>query len=76
MEKNSLDYNDPNSLKDYYESKLNNELNEIEDLINQDIEILITNFISKAEKENPLIFDSEEKKQFFKDYLRKIHQVK
>ncbi len=75
MEKNSLDYNDPKFLKDYYESNLKKELKEIEDIINEDLEESISNFIINAEKENPLIFDTEEKKLFFRDYLRKIHLV-
>jgi len=75
MECNPAENSDPTLLKEYYETKLRKELDQIDELIDNDIEAKIANFISKAENENPLIFDSEEKRNFFIDYLRKIFIV-
>lgn len=63
---------EPRKMKEFYESKLKHELEEIENLINQDIEIKIQNFISIGEKEQPQMFDLEEKRNFFKDYIERV----
>jgi len=67
---------DSKSLKNYYEQRIEKELAQIEELINKDIEAKILNFLSNTEKENPLIFDTKEKRNFFIEYLRTNFTVK
>lgn len=75
MQYHQEEKSDPNHLKESYVQKFKEELAQIEYLINKDIEAKIFNFISKAEKDNPLIFDTEEKRNFFIEYLRKVFTV-
>lgn len=75
MEFNIQENSNPKSLKQNFETKLKKELDQIEELINIDIEAKIRDFLLKAEKDNRLIFDTEEKRNFFENYLRKVFTV-
>jgi len=63
---------EPRKMKEFYETKLKKELEEIENLLNQETELKIQNFMLIGEREHPQMFDLEEKRKFFRDYIEKV----